>query len=130
VSIEFAARMRDVEPYPKAATYAHGGDYLPVQVVVGLLFALATLAVIRVGLLAFIVFNLTEEVLVYMPVTTELGAWYSGISTQSLLLEYVTLALFAGVALALYIPLVAAQGRSLERHEQEILEVVGKDADV
>jgi histidinol-phosphate aminotransferase len=26
VSIEFAARMRDVAPYPKAATYAHGGD--------------------------------------------------------------------------------------------------------
>ena len=26
MSIEFAARMRDIEPYPKAATYAHGGD--------------------------------------------------------------------------------------------------------
>ncbi len=26
MSIEFAARMDDVEPYPKAATYAHGGD--------------------------------------------------------------------------------------------------------
>jgi histidinol-phosphate aminotransferase len=26
VSIEFAARMRDVAPYPKAATYAHGGN--------------------------------------------------------------------------------------------------------
>jgi histidinol-phosphate aminotransferase len=26
VSIEFAARMREVAPYPKAATYAHGGD--------------------------------------------------------------------------------------------------------
>jgi histidinol-phosphate aminotransferase len=26
VSIEFAARMRDVAPYPKAATYEHGGD--------------------------------------------------------------------------------------------------------
>jgi histidinol-phosphate aminotransferase len=26
VSIEFAARMRDVAPYPKAATYAFGGD--------------------------------------------------------------------------------------------------------
>jgi histidinol-phosphate aminotransferase len=25
MSIEFAARMRDVAPYPKAATYAHGG---------------------------------------------------------------------------------------------------------
>ena len=26
MSIEFAARMREVAPYPKAATYAHGGD--------------------------------------------------------------------------------------------------------
>jgi histidinol-phosphate aminotransferase len=26
VSIEFSSRMRDVGPYPKAATYAHGGD--------------------------------------------------------------------------------------------------------
>jgi histidinol-phosphate aminotransferase len=26
VSIEFSSRMRDVAPYPKAATYAHGGD--------------------------------------------------------------------------------------------------------
>jgi hypothetical protein len=59
-----------------------------------------------------------------------LAAVVVGYSTQSLLLEYATLALFAGLALALYFPLVAAQGRSLERHEHEILEVVGKDADV
>ena len=26
MSMEFAARMREVAPYPKAATYAHGGD--------------------------------------------------------------------------------------------------------
>lgn len=26
MSIEFSSRMRDVAPYPKAATYAHGGD--------------------------------------------------------------------------------------------------------
>jgi histidinol-phosphate aminotransferase len=26
VSIEFSSRMRDIAPYPKAATYAHGGD--------------------------------------------------------------------------------------------------------
>jgi histidinol-phosphate aminotransferase len=26
VSIEFAARMREIAPYPKAATYAHGGN--------------------------------------------------------------------------------------------------------
>jgi hypothetical protein len=53
-----------------------------------------------------------------------------GYLAQSLLLEYATLALFAGIALALYFPIVAAQGRALERHEHEILEVVGKEADV
>ena len=26
MSIEFSSRMRDIAPYPKAATYAHGGD--------------------------------------------------------------------------------------------------------
>jgi len=54
----------------------------------------------------------------------------AGYFAQSLLVEYATLALLAGLALALYFPLVTAQGRLLERHEQEILEVVGKDADV
>jgi hypothetical protein len=53
-----------------------------------------------------------------------------GFLTQSLLVEYATLALFAGLALALYFPIVTGQGRSLERHEREILEVVGKEADV
>jgi histidinol-phosphate aminotransferase len=28
MSIEFSSRMRDVAPYPKAATYAHGGDLI------------------------------------------------------------------------------------------------------
>jgi histidinol-phosphate aminotransferase len=28
VSIEFSSRMREVAPYPKAATYAHGGDLI------------------------------------------------------------------------------------------------------
>src|SRR5882672_4116750 len=38
---------------------------------------------------------------------------------QSLLLEYATLALFAGLAVALYFPIVSAQGNLLERHEHE-----------
>lgn len=52
-----------------------------------------------------------------------------GYFTESLPLEYVTLALFAGFALALYFPLVKWQGRSLLRHEREVLEVVSKEAD-
>jgi hypothetical protein len=59
-----------------------------------------------------------------------LGAVAAGYLTQSLLIEYGTLALFAGFALALYFPIVSFQGHSLERHEHEILEVVGKEADV
>lgn len=59
-----------------------------------------------------------------------LGAVAAGYLWQSLLVEYVTLALFAGLALALYFPVVGAQGRLLELHEHEILEVVGKEADV
>ena len=59
-----------------------------------------------------------------------LGAVAVGYLTQSFPIEYATLALFAGFALALYFPIVASQGRLLERHEREILEVVGKEADV
>ena len=69
-----------------AVPYAHGGDYLPVRVVACLLFAFVNLLVLRVGLVAFIAFNLTEEVLIYMPVTTDFSAWYTGVSTLSLLL--------------------------------------------
>ena len=57
---------------------------------------------------------------------TAVGAGYF---TQSLLIEYVTLALFAGLALLLYYPLVRLQGRALERRERDILEVVSKEAD-
>ena len=52
-----------------------------------------------------------------------------GYFTESLPLEYVTLTFFAAAALALYFPLVKMQGRSLERHEREVLEVVSKEAD-
>lgn len=69
-----------------AVPYAHGGDYLLVRAACGLLFAVVNLLVLRVGLLAFIAFNVTEEVLIYMPVTTDFSAWYAGISTASLLL--------------------------------------------
>ena len=59
-----------------------------------------------------------------------LGAVAAGYFAQSLLIEYATLALFAGVALALYFPIVTGQGHLFERHEHEILEVVGKEAEV
>ena len=58
-----------------------------------------------------------------------LAAVVAGYLTQNLLVEYVTLALFAGSALALYFPLVKLQGRSLERQQRAILEVVSKEAD-
>ena len=52
-----------------------------------------------------------------------------GYFAESLPLEYATLTLFAGLALALYFPLVKWQGRSLLRHERDVLEVVSKEAD-
>lgn len=69
------------------AMFAHGGDCLLVSALVGLAFALAQLLVLlRAGLVGFIAFNVAEQVLVYMPVTTDLSTWYSGVSTLSLLL--------------------------------------------
>ena len=58
-----------------------------------------------------------------------LAAVGAGYFTQSLLVEYGTLALFAGFALLLYYPLVKVQGRSLERHERAILDVVARESD-
>ena len=59
-----------------------------------------------------------------------LAAVFAGYFAQSLAVEYVTLALFAVLALVLYFPIVTLQGRSLERREREILEVVAKEVDV
>jgi len=59
-----------------------------------------------------------------------LAAVFAGYFAQSLAVEYVTLALFAGLALVLYFPIVTLQGRSLERREREVLEVVAKEVDV
>lgn len=67
--------------------YAHGGDYPVVIGLVGLAFAAASLFVLlRAGLLGFVAFNLVEQVLIYMPVTTDLSAWYAGVSALSLAL--------------------------------------------
>ncbi len=69
-----------------AVPYAHGGEYPPVRVVAALVFAVVNILVLRVGLLTFIAFNVTEEVLIYLPVTIRFSAWYAGVSTMSLLL--------------------------------------------
>ena len=61
-----------------------------------------------------------------LPPLLAVGAGYFA---QSLLIEYITLALFAALAALLYYPLVRLQGRSLERRERDILEVVSKEAD-
>ncbi|MDT5059923.1 MAG: type transport system permease protein [Acidobacteriota bacterium] len=52
-----------------------------------------------------------------------------GYYAQSFALKYVTLALFAVIAIALYFLLITQQGRALARHEQEILEAVGGKTD-
>lgn len=49
---------------------------------------------------------------------------FAGYLAQSLLVKYVTLALFALVAIALYRFLISKQGEELARREQEILEAV------
>jgi hypothetical protein len=59
-----------------------------------------------------------------------LAAVFAGYFTQNLPIEYVTLAAFAGVGLLLYYPLVRWQGRSLERHERTVLEVVSKETEL
>ena len=70
-----------------AGLYQHGGVYhLPVTVAVGLAFAAASYFVLyRAGLVGFIVFNMVEMALNYMPTTVDFSAWYAGISTQSIL---------------------------------------------
>lgn len=58
-----------------------------------------------------------------------LASTAAGYLTQSLVIEYVTLALFAIVALCAYMLLIDLQGRALQRREVEILEVVREPAD-
>lgn len=53
-----------------------------------------------------------------------------GYLTQSLLVEYGTLALLAVFALLVYFPIVKVQAESLARNERTILEVVSKDLEV
>ena len=56
-------------------------------------------------------------------------ATVAGYYAQSFMLKYVTLALFAAAAIALYTLLITRQARSLARHEQEILEAVSGKSD-
>jgi hypothetical protein len=53
----------------------------------------------------------------------------AGYLAQSLLVEYVTLALFAALLLALYVVMIDLQGKSLERREVEILQTICEPAD-
>jgi hypothetical protein len=50
----------------------------------------------------------------------------AGYLAQSLVLKYVTLALFASLAIAFYGLSITGQGRTLERSEQDILEAVNR----
>ena len=53
----------------------------------------------------------------------------TGYFTRSLLIEYVTLALFAALAISSYLLLIDRQGRALQRREVEILEAVREPTD-
>lgn len=53
-----------------------------------------------------------------------LAATAAGVIAQSLLIEYVTLALLAGLAIGFYLLVIDSQGESLERRELEILAAV------
>jgi len=61
-----------------------------------------------------------------VPPTAAIAAGYL---TRSLLIEYVTLAVFAGLTVALYMLIINPQGRMLQRREVEILEVVREPSD-
>jgi len=58
-----------------------------------------------------------------------LAATATGYLLGSLLIRYVTLGVFAGVAVCAYLLLINVQGQSLERHEVEILEAVREPTD-
>ncbi len=58
-----------------------------------------------------------------------LAATAAGYFTQSLVIEYVTLALFATLAVCSYMLLIDHQGRGLQRREVEILEAVREPTD-
>jgi membrane protein implicated in regulation of membrane protease activity len=58
-----------------------------------------------------------------------LASTAAGYFTQSLVIEYVTLALFAILAVCSYMLFIDRQGRALRRREVEILEAVREPAD-
>jgi hypothetical protein len=57
------------------------------------------------------------------------GAVAAGYLTQSFVMEYVTLGLWAILALGSYLLVIGSQGESLQRHEVEVLEVVREPAE-
>jgi hypothetical protein len=58
-----------------------------------------------------------------------LGAIAAGYVGKSLLIEYVTLLLFAALAVAFYLQIIDAQGELLQRREVEILDAVREPMD-
>ena len=58
-----------------------------------------------------------------------LGATAAGFITQSWLVEYATLALFAVLAIGAYFLLIGTQGEALQRREVEILEAIREPSD-
>jgi len=57
------------------------------------------------------------------------GAAAAGFITQSWLVEYATLAVFAVLAVGAYFLLIGTQGEALQRREVEILEAIREPSD-
>jgi serine/threonine-protein kinase len=63
-----------------------GVEYLWLSALTGFIFfALGLLLLFRAGLLAFVAYHVAADLLTYLPLTTDLSAWYSGVSTLGLL---------------------------------------------
>jgi hypothetical protein len=65
--------------------YTHGGEDELTRWLVGLGgTAVSLLVLLHAGLLAFVVYEVTWEVLSYTPMTTDFAAWYARVSNLSL----------------------------------------------
>jgi hypothetical protein len=62
--------------------------------------------------------------MIFVLATPPLAATAAGVITQSLLIEYATLAVLAVLLIGFYLLVIDSQGESLQRREREILEAV------
>ena len=62
--------------------------------------------------------------MIFVLATPPLAATGAGVITQSLLIEYATLAFLAVLSIGFYLLMIDAQGETLQQRELEILEAV------